>query len=109
MKNIHAHQLVASVAANAAYELYEELMRDNQLYDAWKRQHPGASAKGLAVAFVQKNTASCLGIARATLARLLADPTISPEHKESIMEALELDATLMLGRNNPAEVIGTLP
>jgi len=109
MKNIHAHKMVASVAANCAAELYETLMSNNQIYDAWKRQHPGASEKGLRLAFVAKYTSECLGIARATLARLLADPTISTEHKESIMEALELDATLMLGRKNAAEIVGTAP
>lgn len=109
MKNIHAHKLVMSVAVNAAYELYEELMRNNMLYDAWKKQNPGKSEKGLALAFVRKNTPRCLGIARATLARMLADPTISEDWKEQIMEALELDATLMLGRKNPAEIVGTAP
>lgn len=109
MKNIHAHKLIASTAANCAAELYETLMSNNQLYDAWKKSHPGAGEKGLRLAFVAKYTSGCLGIARATLARLLESPTISDEHKETIMEALELDASLMMGRKNPAEIVGTAP
>lgn len=109
MKNIHAHQLVASTAANCAAELYETMMSNNQLYDAWKQQHPGATEKGLRLAWVKKYSSDCLGIARATLARLLESPTISLEHKEIIMESLELDATLMLGRKEAAEIVGTAP
>lgn len=103
----HCHKLLASVAVNCAAELYETLMADNMLYDAWKKQHPGASSKTLARIFVSKNWGRCLGIARATLARLLESPTISPEYKETIMEALVLDGTLMKGRVDPAEIIGT--
>lgn len=109
MKNIHAHELVASTAANCAAELYETLMANNQVYDSWKKKHPGATEKGLRLAFVKKYTADCLGIARATLARLLASPTISPEYKEAIMEALERDGSLMLGRAEAAEIVGTAP
>ena len=89
MKNIHAHQLVASTAANCAAELYETLMSNNQVYDAWKKSHPGATEKGLRLVFVKKYTPECLGIARATLARLLASPTINEDWKEKIMESLE--------------------
>lgn len=104
---MHAHNMVASVAVNAAYELYETLMGDNVMYDAWKRKHPGKSAKALALLFVRDNVERCIPIARATLAGLLTSPTLSEEHKESIVEALALDATLMKGRAQPAQIIGS--
>lgn len=101
-----AHQLVMSTAVNCAAELYEVMMGDNMLYEAWKKQNTGASAKQLAIRFIKKNWLKCVPVARATLARLLADPTISPEYKETILEALELDWSLMAGRANPAQIIG---
>ena len=101
-----AHKLVMSVAVNAAAELYETLMGDNLLYSAWKKQNPGASSKGLALRFIKKNWLSCVPVARATLAAMLRDPTISEEDKESIVEALALDASLIAGRASPAQIIG---
>lgn len=104
---VHAHNMVASVAVNAAYESYEVLMANNQLFSAWKAKHPGASAKGLALAYVKRYAESHIPIARATLAALLTSPTISEDYKESIVEALALDASLQRGRMAGAEVIGT--
>lgn len=104
---IHAHNLVASVAVNAAYELYEVMMVDNVYYEAWKRKHPGKSPKALAQLFVEANAERCVPIARATLAGLLTSPTISESYKESIVEALALDSSLMKGRREGAEIIGT--
>lgn len=101
-----AHNLVASVAVNACYELYETLMGDNLMYDAWKKKHPGMGEKSLARAFIAKNWLSCVPLARATLAQLLNDPTISESYKDTIMEALELDASLIAGRANPATILG---
>lgn len=103
-----AHKLVASVALNCAAELYETLMGDNVMYDAWKKKNPGASKKELMVRFVQRNWEKCIPVARATLARMLTEPTISPEHKESIVEALELDWSLVAGRLKPAQIVGML-
>jgi hypothetical protein len=103
----HCHKLLASVAVNCAAELYENLMSDNVLYKAWKDQNPGLTSNQLARKFISKNWGQCLGIARATLARLLESPTISVEYKETIMEALVLDASLMKGRVDPAQIIGT--
>jgi hypothetical protein len=100
-KVAHVHKDVAEVAKAAAAELYETLMSSNELYDAWKAKYPGAGPKALLVNFVDANWARCIPLARATMARLLASPTLDPEAKERIMEALELDDTLRLGRANP--------
>lgn len=103
----HVHKLVASVAVNCAAELYETMMGDDAYYAAWKRRFPGASPKALARKFVEANWGRCIPVARATLARLLADPTIAESHKATIMEALELDASLMKGRQQPMRIVGT--
>lgn len=104
----HVHKLVASVAVNAAAELYETLMGDNVMYEAWRKKYPGAGGKTLARMFVEQNWGKCIPVARATLAAMLHDPTISEEHKESIVEALALDSTLMKGRESPATVLGQI-
>ena len=95
----HAHKIIASVAREAANELYDELMRDNGLRAAWKAKYRGYSEKRLRAVFVARNWGKCLPLARATLARLLVT---SPDEalKESVYEALCLDATLMRGRGH---------
>lgn len=103
----HVHELVASVAVNAAAELYETLMGDNVMYDAWKKRHPGMSSKALGRKFISDNWGKCIPVARATLAAMLRNPTISLDYKESIVEALALDSSLMKGRAQPATVVGT--
>ncbi len=107
----HAHQLVADTAKEAARELYDSLMSNNELRANWLRRCEATlaldttdrseRAERLRMAlFVDSyhGTPECIQLARATLARLLASPTVSDDHKETIMEALELDDTLALGR-----------
>lgn len=96
-RQTHAHRDVAKVAQEAANELFDTVMSNNLVYEAWKAKHPGASAQGLRKAFVRDNWAKCLPLARATMARMLSEP-IDDRLKESIVEALALDQTLMLGR-----------
>jgi hypothetical protein len=103
-----AHQLVMSVAVNAAAELYDTMMGDNIYYDAWKKKNPDADKKTLMVRFVQRNWMKCVPVARATLAHMLTQPTITEEYKERIVEALELDWNLIAGRTKPAQIIGML-
>ena len=102
----HCHKLVANVAMECAAQMYENLMGDNLMYEVWKKRHPGLSAKGLLEAFVKKNWSTCIPIARATLAGMLNDPHLDSEYKESIVEALSLDSSLMRGRADPKTVLG---
>ena len=97
----HVHKQIASVARAAAAELYDVVMENNEVFSEWKRQHPGASAKGLLAAFVERNWGRCIPMARATMARLLESPTLDDAVKMEIMEVLELDSTLKKGRTNP--------
>lgn len=102
----HAHQLVAQVARECANELYEAMMHDNAIRAAWVRRcGDGCSEPARRARFEAEYWPRCIGIARATLARLCANPTIAPERKEEIMEALVLDGTLMRGRREPQEVL----
>lgn len=93
----HCHRDVAAVAQEAANELYDTVMSNNLVFDQWKKSHPGLSVKGLRKAFVKQNWGKCLPLARATMGRMLSEP-IDDTVKESILEALALDQTLMRGR-----------
>ncbi len=108
MTSTHCHKMVAKVAQEAAGELYERLMGDDQFYSEWKRQNPEASAKTLERRFIAKNWGKCIPFARATLALMLRSG-IDEGLKSEIVEALCLDATLMHGRpDNQARQMRTL-
>jgi hypothetical protein len=104
----HCHKVVAKVAREAAGELYERLMGEQQFYDPWREQNPGLSPKQLESRFIEKNWGKCIDFARATLACMLGRPDVPEALKEDIMEALVLDASLIRGRQNPMNVIGTV-
>lgn len=104
---VHAHRTVAEQANELCNVLYDELMSNNTLRNAWRAQHPGMAERGLRRAFLRRNIAKCLPAARATLAGMLTLP-IDEDLKESILEALILDKTLVAGRAKPAEIIGQM-
>lgn len=95
----HVHKYVAQVAHAAANELYDELMSNNLIYGAWRKRFPDKTSKALRATFVAMNWGKCVPLARATLARLLATST-DEVLKETIYEALCLDATLKRGRGH---------
>jgi hypothetical protein len=103
----HVHKDVAEVAKEAANELYDYLMRDNLIYETWRRQHPGASPKALRAAFVNKVWPKAVPFARATMARLLAT-SHDPQLTERIYQALILDNQLILGRGRSQGLIPEL-
>jgi len=96
-KSAHCHILVATTAQENCRLLYGALMSNNAFYAEWKRQHPGASAKGLEKAFVAKFWSRGVEVARATLAHMLTLP-LEEDLKSTIAEALILDNTLIRGR-----------
>lgn len=104
----HCHKLVAKVAREAAGELYETLMGDNQFYEVWKKRNPGLSPKALEAKFVATKWGACIPFARATLAHLLSRPDIDNSLKDDIMEALVLDSTLRRGRVSRERIVGML-
>lgn len=93
----HCHKLVAEVAKAAAHELFDTMMMDQVLWDLWRKRFPGMASKRLEERFVGMYWGKCIPFARATLARLLSEP-IDEAQKESIMDALVLDSTLVRGR-----------
>lgn len=95
----HAHKLVKETAEAMAHELYDTMMKDDFWYRYWKKSNPRIAdqPKQLEMAFVRKNLPKLLPQARATLAQMLRT-TPDEKLKETIYEALILDATLVRGR-----------
>lgn len=95
----HAHKLVKETAEAMAHELYDTMMKDDFWYNYWKKANPriASQPRQLELAFVRKNLSKLLPQARATLAQMLRD-THDESLKETIYEALLLDATLVRGR-----------
>jgi len=97
------HVGIRKIAQEAAGELYESMMGNNEYYEAWKKQNPGLNAKQLESRFIAKNWVRCIDFARATLVEMLSRPDISEDMKEGIMEILEGDYEL---RNKFALPVG---
>lgn len=99
----HVHKMVAETAKTMCHEVYDALMQRNDWYALWKSQHPNLSSSvALEEAFVRKNWGKYVDGARATLAGMLSSP-LDETLKESIMEALMLDNTLLRGRGPTAQ------
>lgn len=94
----HCHKQVAEIARRIAGELYEKLMGDNQFWEVWQEQNPGASRKEMERRFIDRNWGGCLGEARKALVMVLKDPSVSEAIKMEIVDVLEKDASLMRGR-----------
>ena len=88
------HIRIAEVAKAAAGELYESMMGNNQAFELWKKQNPGATAKQLERRFIQKNWPRCIDFARTTLTLLLTKDDVAETVKEEIMDVLEKDQIL---------------
>jgi hypothetical protein len=90
-----------------AAHAFECLMGNNDLWAGYKKSHPGMSSAELEKLFVRQNAHHYIPMARAQLASMLGMPGVAEETKEAIHEALVLDNSLVMGRANPAEVVGT--
>jgi hypothetical protein len=95
----HAHFLVKETAEAMGHELYDTMMSDDVWYNLWKKKNPGLRPKELEELFVKNNISKLLPQARATLAQMLRN-SHDERLKETIYEALTLDATLVRGRNH---------
>lgn len=82
-----AHKLVTDVATGIACEVYEDMATDDFFY----KTNPNMKK------WVRKHWTYFIKDARATLAKMLADPNKPESQKEIILEALELDKTLPAG------------
>jgi hypothetical protein len=83
-------------------------MGSNNVRKEWKRQNPGVSDRVLERRFIDKYWSKCIDFARATMAHMLGRPDVDPAAKELIYEALQLDATLPVGRFNSQEASAML-
>jgi hypothetical protein len=88
------HVKVAEVAKAAAGRLYEALMGDNEYYEIWKKQNPGASPKELEKRFINRNWQNCIEFARATMTLMLTRDDVDESLKEEIMIILEQDQSI---------------
>lgn len=89
-----AHRQVASVAREAAGALFESMMSNNEVWQAWQEQNPGCSRRQLELRFVSRFAPDCVPFARATLAHMLTLPGLDDDAKMCIHEALVLDSQL---------------
>ena len=97
-KKIHAHEQVVKVAISMAHELYAEVMRqDNTLYAEWKATCSELTPEVAERMFVQLMFPKLLEPARATLAKMLANPAHAALH-ESIYDSIILDNAVRAGR-----------
>lgn len=102
----HAHKMIVELAKQMAAELYDDLMKDNKRWAAWKetltREFAIAGAEQIQLMFIEQMYVHQIEPARATLAGLLATP-IDEELKASIADALIADAPLREGRLRAAK------
>lgn len=99
--NVYAHKLIAETAVQMAHELYDTMMQDNQWWEQWKRQNPGASRKVMERRFVNRNIALLVPQARAALAKCLQPGQasgLSQAQRDEVAEALILDNELVSAR-----------
>lgn len=94
---VHAHKMIVAVAKEMAHEVYDRVMRNNEVYDQWKKVCPELT-RDLAVAlFVDHLYPYLIEDARATLAGTLAT-NIDEDLKEQISEAIIRDTAFREGR-----------
>jgi hypothetical protein len=93
----HAHELVASVAQGIMHEIYDQFMQDNKGYREWRDQNPDLNSKQLEDLYVATRWGLAIPAARAALTMRMQQ-TLDESEKDTIMEALVLDATLRRGR-----------
>lgn len=95
--NVAAHKLVRQVAVAMAIDLYDELMKDNTRYAAWKKLCPELEPELLMKMWVQQAWPSLIDSARATLAKMLT-MNYPDNLKEDITDALIKDNMLRPGK-----------
>lgn len=96
------HVLIRDTAKKMAEAAYEEIMRDNLIYPAWKARNPELDSEGLAKLWVERTWSGYIDEARRTLAGMLQGP-LNEDLKLQIYEALLLDSQLP---REKASVIG---
>lgn len=97
-RNVHCHKLIRATAIEMAGELYDQCMRNNDIYAHWKLACPELTPIILEIQFIELLWPKMIEPARATLARMLGMAHIDEKQKETIYLALIHDAQLRRGR-----------
>lgn len=97
---LHCHVMLRSVAIEMAGELYDEMMKDNSIWEDWQRVCPELDRVMAEAKFIELLWPLLVrnGSVRATLAQALASPSLPEDAKWAIHEALCLDSGLTVGR-----------
>lgn len=103
MSNVHCHKLIRATAIEMAGELYDQVMKDNKIYEYWKTICPDLTPTLSEILFIEKMWPHLIGQARATLAKMLTT-NISEDLKQTVYDALCKDATLKRGRTRQGDV-----
>jgi L-rhamnose mutarotase len=88
------HTQIVEIAKAASARLYTVVMLDNEYYETWKKQNPGATVKQLEERFVERNWRMCTEFARNTLTLMLTRDDVSDATKDEIMIILEQDQSI---------------
>lgn len=97
-RTAHVHRTVLATAIELCLSEYETLMGNNQLREAWKLKHPGASERTLQKAWVARYARSFIGPAR-TMLTLILTSGADDGMKSAVHSALVADNMLTRGRN----------
>lgn len=95
---LHAHFLVAETAEKIAHAQFEQVMKDNKIFNRWKRLCPDLTTEELEKRWVKMAVPGLLEQARHTLADLLST-NLADDLKATISDALIKDNSLRRGRN----------
>lgn len=90
VRGTHCHIMVRSVAIELAGAVYDEVMRDNKVYEMWKEVYPALSGADMERAFIEMMWPKLIERARATLAGMLTG-NYSSDLKDQIADALIAD------------------
>src|SRR5262252_8455690 len=90
MRQTPCHKLIRATAIEMAGALYDELMKDNRVYEMWKAAYPALDAPAMEAAFVTMMWPKLIERAWATLASMLHGSAQSSLH-DGIATALIAD------------------
>jgi hypothetical protein len=100
-RELPCHKLIRDTARDMAEELYEVVMKNNAIYEHWKRCCPELTRDIARALFVDMMYPKLIEEARATLAALLATNAIDEHRKTVIYDALVQDEPLRQRRLMP--------
>ena len=95
------HKMVRAIAIEMAGALYDDVMKDNKIYEGWKRVCPDLTPTVTEALFIEMLWPKLVPQARATMAQMLGT-ALSEDLKRPIYEAILQDNALRLAAAAPA-------